>query len=420
MTTIQNGAEGQANTIVVTPSNSRGTSGTAFDVVNTSSTCSVTFDSTHSGAHGSMAYKILLGSIAGEAYTSWTTALTSTAVATVYARAYVYLENAPTSEVVLFRFRTSSAVRGSTRIDTTGHLTQTDANGNFHGTMSTAIPLNQWVRIEAMCTGDATAGVLECKLFTVLDSVTADETLTASSLNTGGTIDRVRIGHTGTSVANNAYWIDDLGASTVGYLGPVTGAGVATGTAYDATTTTTSPQVDAQAALATGIAYDELVYIPAAPQINFSDVAVTNKLGASISQTDLTMYCQDPPYQFPNPPFVAIVSGNTFSSEAVLVTGGSGTGRDPWVIQRGYHSTVVKAHNSGELVEHRFSGNDALDIFASILQAGTTDPEGTLAARPGTYYLWINTTGRGWHGNTIAALYRKVGGGSGPTGWVRQ
>lgn len=221
MSTPTNSAEGGTSGTGVTTGNSGGASGTAFDQVTTSTSCTMTFDSTNGGAHGSMAYKSLTGATAGEAYVMWTTSLVSAATATIYVRAYLYLTANPGTQTRLVRWLSVSTVRGSIQINTSGKLVTTDSSGTTVATMTNAIPLNQWVRVEGFCTGDAAAGVLECKLFTTLDSTTPLETISNSTLNTGGTIDRVRLGQTGTGVANITYWMDDLGASDAGYLGPV-------------------------------------------------------------------------------------------------------------------------------------------------------------------------------------------------------
>ncbi len=245
--TVTNDFEGGSNGVAITISNAGGAGNTQFDQVTATATCLANFDTTHPG-HGTLGMLCQTGGTTGEAYAMWSTALTGGPFVTLYLRAYLYLTANPGTQTRLFRWLNVSTVRGSVQLTTTGKLLISDAAGTGVGTSTNSVPLNQLVRVEARCTGDAAAGVLEVKLFDSPESTTPLETVTATAQNTGGTIDRVRFGQTGTPVASVTYWLDDLGASNADYLGPVGGGGGTSVNAENAAGTGSS--LDAQAAIA--------------------------------------------------------------------------------------------------------------------------------------------------------------------------
>ncbi len=217
--TVTNDFEGGTNGVAITTANAGGVGNTQFDQVTVSAgDGAVNFSNAHPG-HGSLGMLCQTGATLGEAYVSWIGALGG-ATGTIWLRAYLYLTANPGTQTRLLRWLNVGNVRGSVQISTTGKLLTTDFGG-AGGTMINSIPLNQLVRVEAFCTGDGTAGVLECKLFDSPESNSPLETITNTALNTVGMIDRVRFGQTGTAVANITYWLDDIGASTSAYLGPV-------------------------------------------------------------------------------------------------------------------------------------------------------------------------------------------------------
>jgi len=91
-------------------------------------------------------------------------------------------------------------------------------------TFTGTVPLNAWFRIEGFVTGNASTGQVELKQFNDPASATATETQTsAASVNTGGTMDTYEFGMPVTPSANNGpFWMDNIGLSSTGYLGPAT------------------------------------------------------------------------------------------------------------------------------------------------------------------------------------------------------
>jgi hypothetical protein len=283
--TVTNDFEGGTNGVAISTSNAGGIGNTQFDQVTATATCLVNFDNTHPG-HGSLGMLCQTGGTAGEAYVMWSTALGG-ATATVWLRAYLYMTANPGTQTRLFRWLNVSTVRGSVQITTTGKLLISDSAGTGVGTMTNSVPLNQLVRVEAQCTGDPSAGVLEVKLFDSPESTSPLETVTATAQNTGGTIDRARFGQTGTAVASITYWLDDLGGSNGGYLGPVGTAGTSanaeaatgTGSALDASV---AISVTADQATGTGTALDATASLGAQADIA---MATGSSLDATVAVT---------------------------------------------------------------------------------------------------------------------------------------
>lgn len=236
-----NSAEGGTNGVAVTAANSGGTSGDAFSADATASaTCSFTADNTHP-AHGSLGYKVVLGGTAGESYVYWTDPYPKAAY---WHRAYLYWTANPGAVTSIFRALSGTTVRASVVVNATGNIVLRDAAGTGQATSTNTIPLNATWRIEAYIKGDAAAGQIEAKIFSSPDSTTPLETVTtAANINTGGTIDRTRIGHAGTGVANVTYWLDDIGVSSGGYMGPAPVSATAAPAVVAGTTSIAAPTV---------------------------------------------------------------------------------------------------------------------------------------------------------------------------------
>lgn len=227
MTDTLNSFEGGTDTTAISTANSGGTSGTAFDVTSTPTGTTLAFSSTHV-AHGGMAMFASPGATVSSPSARWTTTVGS--LSTVWVRAYIYLTGYPAAQNRLIEFRSgAAAVAATLRMNTNGTLSAGGASGTAV-TTTTVVPLNQWVRVEMMAVGSATAGQVEIKLFTSMDSSTATETQTSgTTLNTTGTFNEYRFGLPATNTASDpGVWFDDIGVSSTGYLGAAaTGGGSA-------------------------------------------------------------------------------------------------------------------------------------------------------------------------------------------------
>jgi hypothetical protein len=211
--TYVNTAEGGTNTTAVTAANSGGASGTPFAVPSGT----VTFDNSHP-SNGSMGYKCV--STGSPSYLPWTT---PGAVRTkTYFRVTVYVTANPAfSSKVWAGISLNGTVCASVLINSSGKVFFQSAAGSQIGSVitSNSVNLNGFTRIEGFVIGDPSVGQVELKLFLNKDSATPDETLTSlANINTTGQISRDWFG-----ISNSVTYtefLDDIGSSGVGYLGP--------------------------------------------------------------------------------------------------------------------------------------------------------------------------------------------------------
>ena len=263
--------EGTSGT-AITGANSAGTGETAFDNVNTPSGSTTAYDNAHA-AHGTLAAKIAT-TTSGAAYLEW---FYGTSQATGYYRVYGYCTANPAAAISLTAYILSGvATCARVILNPGGTLSVLDAASGTIFTTTATIPLNAWWRIEGFITGHATAGQAELKLFTG-DSTTATETQTSTAAqNTHGVFDTVRYGVTVATASVTAFWLDDLGASPAGYLGPASGATTATGAAAGAATATAKAVQAAPASAAGAGAVAAVPATQAAPASAAGAAAVTN------------------------------------------------------------------------------------------------------------------------------------------------
>jgi len=207
--------EGGTAGAVITPANSGGASGTAFDAV----AGAVTFSSTHPG-HGALGMRVPVCTTAcSPAYVEWSTSVG--AQTEVYGRVYLYLTKFPDGQGLrLFRQLNGTANTAKIVITAQGKLALENAVGTTVQTGTQSVALNQLVRIEFRIKNGATTGVIEAKLFNAAESTMPTETVTKTSANTGTQATHYRFGQ-GTPNTADATWLDDVALGTGGYLGPV-------------------------------------------------------------------------------------------------------------------------------------------------------------------------------------------------------
>ena len=98
-----------------------------------------------------------------------------------------------------------------------------------------------WFRVEGFVTGNASTGQISMSLYNTPDSVTATETFTsAGTVNTTAAVNGIRYG-TNTQSPSYTWYMDDLGASDTGLLGPSQFTGTGTGALTLAATSTGTP-----------------------------------------------------------------------------------------------------------------------------------------------------------------------------------
>lgn len=214
MTNWTNTAEGTSTSNVATSDTG---SGNAWNAVSVVAGQTITYDNTVA-AHGVTSHKHA-NTTGGGAYVAWTST-TLGAISTAYARVYFYFTTVPTVTTRLVGFLSSTTVRAAFRTDSTGHLVVANGAGTTMLTSTTVLTTGTWYRGEVKVIGSATTGgQAQLKLYN-LDSTTALEDITsASTFDTGGTIDTLRFGN-GTGAQNVTVWMDDYAASDVTWVGP--------------------------------------------------------------------------------------------------------------------------------------------------------------------------------------------------------
>lgn len=218
MPTLQNRAEGGTEDATVTTGNSGGASGSAWDTVTISAGGALTYDNEH--ARNDRAYKVV-GSTSNVVYLIWTSSLGT--VGEVWGRFYLCLTAAPASATGIMRLRVGGVQTMRIQMNTAGQLEVRKNSGNTNiGTITTAVPTDQWVRIEWHCLATTTSADLECRLYTDADSSTITDQFSATAETlTNANIDEFNLGqHTVTTSAT--YWLDDVQINTTGWPGPST------------------------------------------------------------------------------------------------------------------------------------------------------------------------------------------------------
>jgi hypothetical protein len=207
----------------ITAANTGGGSNTALDAVTIGTGASVTFGS---NGRGALSAQLNAGTTPADAGMEWSTAVGT--LTTWYQRIYYYATSHPTNQHRILDSTTAGGAALCSGIYHQSAGTIAAANGSFgiscQGTV--AVALNQWVRIELKTVGSATTGSITMRLYNVPDANNVtEEIVSAANQNTSGSGVIFRFGLNGdTYDTNRTIWIDDLGVSSVDWLGPATWA----------------------------------------------------------------------------------------------------------------------------------------------------------------------------------------------------
>jgi hypothetical protein len=217
--------EGGTNGAAVTTT-SAGTGDTNFDAVTltTPGTDFLNFDSTQAHS-GTLSCKVSTSGTSHFALARWGPKLGAGGYTQLWVRAYVYYSGtAPAGNyriVAWYNTSGGATICGSLVITTTGTIRALNASG---GTMvSTTTTLSTgWNRIEGYLIGDAASGSAQIQIYVGanVNGTTPDQTVTSTTSATAGTISSVQFGQSGSSATVFTYWLDDIGASSTGYMGP--------------------------------------------------------------------------------------------------------------------------------------------------------------------------------------------------------
>jgi hypothetical protein len=193
---------------------------------------SLVYDVTH--ALGLLAAKCSTGASGDQVgNVQWTTSFGT--LTDHYSRFYVYMTGYPPTNSSLAGWMTSalgSGIKGRIRIDSDGLLRITNAAATVLATAGSALPLNQWVRLEWHVVHDVSVGSVELRVYSTDPQAAVgsyDYALSASGANTGVDATGIMFGWCLSSINLPAMWIDALAAAaTGGWVGPSAVGGVYT------------------------------------------------------------------------------------------------------------------------------------------------------------------------------------------------
>lgn len=222
MTTLVNSFEGGSNGVTVSTANSGGLSGNPFDVMNIGTGATVAYSTTHA-AHGSVSCEVATTASSAAANAEWSASMGSQTQ--VWFRMYLYFTAWPAANIAVWRaFQGGNQVCGLD-VFTPGLLKFFDANNSGIITSTATIPVGSWFRVEGFVIGSASTGQVQMKLFDNPDGTIPTETDTsAANQNTFGHPDNYRYGGVSASTNIGPFWMDNVGLSNTGYLGPAKAA----------------------------------------------------------------------------------------------------------------------------------------------------------------------------------------------------
>jgi hypothetical protein len=216
---LTNGFEAGSNGSGVTALNSGDSADNAFDIVVANAGATILYTNAQA-AHGSQCGIFTEPSSSQTCIVEWSASLTASSIPQVWFRAYCYIAANPPASFRIVTAFSSGAFNGGVTLNTSGKLVTNNAAGTGETTSTATVPLGAWFRIEGYVIGSATVGQVSVSLYDSVDSATPTETdTTPANLNTTGAIDAIRFGDPsgGTSFS---FYLDDLGASDTGPLGP--------------------------------------------------------------------------------------------------------------------------------------------------------------------------------------------------------
>jgi hypothetical protein len=208
-----NTAEGGSNGTTVLTSNSGGASGVAFDSVTAPPVDAVlAFDNTHA-AHGTLAYKFQIGATSTQLFLQWLASFSATNLSYAKISFNSYWTANPAASAYQLHVASAAAAQVcGVRINTSGQLIIVSQAGTTIGTMTSAIPLNAWFRVEADVALDSTGTNVQVTVarYDNIDAGVATDSVVATG-TTAVPFSRIRFGWGGSATTNSGpWWMDDL------------------------------------------------------------------------------------------------------------------------------------------------------------------------------------------------------------------
>ncbi len=224
-----NSFSGGSNGVTISTANSGGDSGDAFSSIGGSPSY-ITSNAT--GLRAPM-----VASMPASSRLTWDSL--TLADRTLYVRTHVYCTGNPASTTTIIDIDVTS--KAGVRINTAGRALLVSRTGSTLATSTSALPTNQWVRVELQVTFGTTSsnGSGELRIYHSADSTTVTESLPVSGVDFSTTVaSSVNFfGFTGLSM-------DDVGASDVTWLGPAAVDATAAPSAVAAVAAVPVPRVD--------------------------------------------------------------------------------------------------------------------------------------------------------------------------------
>lgn len=222
MTSISWNAEGGSAGVTISPANSGGASGTAWDTVSIVANGTAVYDNTPA-LTGNMSAKVATGITSGSVFMQWgaaITALWASGMTTHYGRAYLRYTSLPSVNRIVIQWvdTTLATNRGNFLLLTTGALRLRNAANGTVATFTTTLSIDTTYRLEWRADGSAT-GAYRMDLF-LGNNASAIESIVGGTANFGGTIGGASFGYltNGASIANQ--WIDSIQLNDTGLPGP--------------------------------------------------------------------------------------------------------------------------------------------------------------------------------------------------------
>lgn len=285
---IYNGFETGTNGVSLTTANTGDSLDTACSAVSIGTGTTLQFSSTQANS-GSLSMAAQVGSTSTAVYGQWSFPLSNL---TAF-RFYVYLTANPVADDTVVMWNNNGSRSSLFAITATGpHWVYQDNAFNESGfTMTSAIPLNQWTRLDGyIIWGAGSTGTLVWNYYATASSTTPTETHSfAGTVNTGPAANQVQVGWPSGGHASQplTYW-DDIGVSN-SLLAPVTPVVTITGGAAltGSGSLTAAVTVTAPAALSgSGSESDASTSVTAPASLSGSgtlSTAVTVTIGTSLT-----------------------------------------------------------------------------------------------------------------------------------------
>jgi hypothetical protein len=223
---LANNGAGGSNGTTVTPANSGGASGAAWDVVSIGASEANTFDNTYVVKSGDLGYKLTTAAAVAANYVAWTTSLGSLSVGQTLSGRFYYV---PPASAITSTIRLMHILGGATVLCGIGHVNTVNniqarvaADAVGGPTTGSALVVGTLYRIEFAFTGIGTAaGTMTISVFAGASTTPlSGYPITASALNFGSLApDTIRFGIcTAAGMASLNQWIASVELDDTGTL----------------------------------------------------------------------------------------------------------------------------------------------------------------------------------------------------------